>query len=182
MGQLPLLMFDDQELSQVHTVIRFVAKRLGFNGLTDMDAARADEATDLVYDLRLCAVSYRECFTTKTPDIVRHTVFRDFNNEPSQKKKEPMRKDLLEKHIPKYFSKFEELIEEAGGKFVAGNVLTYADLAVVNFLDVATDFFGDDLLDGYPNLQALKDYIFDLPAIKEYVAGRVLAQGYTGTI
>ncbi|CAL8121646.1 unnamed protein product [Orchesella dallaii] len=180
-GQLPILYFDDQELSQVHTVMRFVARRLGFNGLTDMDAARADEATDLVYDLRLCAVTYRECFTTKTPDIVRHTVFRDFKNEPSQKKKEPMRKDLLNVHIPKYFGKFEELLNTSGGKYIAGSVLTYADLAVANFLDVATEMIGPDVLDDFPGLQELKDLVFALPPIQQWCANRTLAQGYSST-
>ncbi|ODM90470.1 Glutathione S-transferase [Orchesella cincta] len=176
-GQLPILYFDDQELSQVHTVMRFVARRLGFNGLTDMEAARADEATDLVYDLR--AVTYRECFTTKTPDIVRHTVFRDFKNEPSQKKKEPMRKDLLDIHLPKYLSKFEELLDSSGGRYIAGTTLTYADLAVANFLDVATEMIGPDILDDFPGLQELKENVFSLPPIQQWCATRTLAQGYS---
>lgn len=105
-------------------------------------------------------------------------VFRDFNNEPSQKKKEPMRKDLLEVHIPKYLSKFEQLLEESGGKFIAGSVLTYADLVVANFLDVAVDLISPDILDDYPGLQTLKEFVFGMPAIQQFCETRTLAQGY----
>jgi hypothetical protein len=44
-------------------------------------------------------------------------VFRDFSREPSIAKKALMRKDLLEIHFPKYFTKFAELLETAGGEW-----------------------------------------------------------------
>lgn len=73
-GQLPILYIDEQiELTQVHSVMRYVARQLGFNGNNELETARADEVCELVYDLRLCAVAYKDSFTTKTPDIVRHT-------------------------------------------------------------------------------------------------------------
>lgn len=73
-GQLPILYVDERvELTQVHSVMRFVARQLGFNGKSEMETARADEVCELVYDLRLCAVAYKDSFTSKTPDIVRHT-------------------------------------------------------------------------------------------------------------
>jgi hypothetical protein len=53
-GQLPILFVDDFELTQVHACIRYVARRYGFNGTTEQESARADEATELIYDLRLC--------------------------------------------------------------------------------------------------------------------------------
>lgn len=89
-----------------------------------------------------------------------------------------MRKDLLEIHIPKYFSKFEQLLEESGGKYIAGSVLTYADLVIANFMDVATDLIAPDILDDYPGLQALKDFVFAMPPIKQFCETRTLAQGY----
>lgn len=45
-----------------------------------------------------------------------------------------MRKHLVEDYFPKYFTKFAELLEEAGGQWIAGPQLTYADLALANFL------------------------------------------------
>ncbi len=89
-----------------------------------------------------------------------------------------MGKDLLEVHIPKYFSKFEQLLEESGGKFIAGSVLTYADLVVANFVDVALDLISPDILDDFPGLQTLKDFIFGMPAIQQWCENRTLALGY----
>jgi hypothetical protein len=50
-----------------------------------MEEARAEELSDLVYDLRLRAIEYEgKAFKSKTPDIVRHTVFRDYNSAPGE--------------------------------------------------------------------------------------------------
>jgi len=56
MGRLPILCLDDdkRELTQVASITQYVAKQLGFNGETEMDAARADEVQEILYDLRLC--------------------------------------------------------------------------------------------------------------------------------
>jgi hypothetical protein len=48
---------------------------------------------------------------------INFSVFRDFSREPSIAKKALMRKDLLEIHFPKYFTKFAELLETAGGEW-----------------------------------------------------------------
>lgn len=50
------------------------------------------------------------------------------NLQKSIAKKALMRKDLLEIHFPKYFTKFAELLECAGGEWIAGSTLTYAGI------------------------------------------------------
>ncbi|ODN01721.1 Glutathione S-transferase 2 [Orchesella cincta] len=169
-GQLPILYIDESiELTQVHSVMRYVARQLGFNGKNEMETARADEVCELVYDLRLCAVAYKDSFSSKTPDIVRHTVFRDFRNEPSIAKKALMRKHLLELHFPKYFSRFAKLLDEGEGEYIAGSTLTYADFVLANFLDVAEDNVNPDILKDFPTLVDLKDRIFNIPEVQEFI-------------
>ncbi|CAL8092600.1 unnamed protein product [Orchesella dallaii] len=170
-GQLPILLIDDKiELSQVHTVMRYVARELGFNGETEYEEMRADEATELIYDLRLCAVAHKDCYTTDNPDIVRHTIFRDFKAEKNISKKVIMRKRLLVDHFPLYFAKFAQFLEDSGGEYLAGPNITYADLAVANFLDVCESHVNPDILNDFPTLKALKEEIFDIPEIAEWVA------------
>ncbi|ODN01723.1 Glutathione S-transferase 3 [Orchesella cincta] len=170
-GQLPILLIDDKiELTQVHTVMRYVARELGFNGESELEEARADEAVELVYDLRLCAVAHKDCYTTVNPDIVSHTIFRDFRNEKSISKKVLMRKRLLEYTFPLYFSKFAQFLEDSGGEYLAGPNMTYADLAVANFLDVCEDNINPDILNDFPTLKALKEEIFEIPEVAEWVA------------
>jgi len=97
-------------------------------------------------------------------------VFRDFAREPSIAKKALMRKDLLELHFPKYFTKFAELLDSSEGDWIAGATLTYADLALANFFDVAEDMVNPDVLKDYPTLKRLKDEVFEIPQIKEWIA------------
>lgn len=58
--------------------------------------------------------------------------------------------------------------------YPVGNCLTYADLVVANCLDVATEYFGENILDDFPGLQDLKDYVFGLPAIEEWCSKRTV--------
>lgn len=52
--QFPVLvMGEDFAITQPLTVLRFVARKFGYNGETALEEARADEASDLIYDLRL---------------------------------------------------------------------------------------------------------------------------------
>lgn len=87
--------------------MRYVARRYGFNGTTEIEEARADEATELIYDLRLCksflhyvmsrgilvyykdwrifflgCVAYKDSFVSATPDIIRHTGKKRANWNP----------------------------------------------------------------------------------------------------
>lgn len=48
-----LFVGDDFVLTQTLTVMRYLARRFGFNGEDGLEEARADEVADLVYDLRL---------------------------------------------------------------------------------------------------------------------------------
>jgi glutathione S-transferase len=96
-------------------------------------------------------------------------VFRDFAREPSIAKKALMRKDLLELHFPKYFTKFAELLDSSDGDWIAGNTLTYADLALANFFDVAEDMVNPDCLKEYPSLQKLKDDVFAIPQVQDWI-------------
>lgn len=41
--------------------MRYIARRFGYNGTSEIEAARADEATELIYDLRLCKLIFVRC-------------------------------------------------------------------------------------------------------------------------
>ncbi|OXA62830.1 Glutathione S-transferase 4 [Folsomia candida] len=104
-GQLPILVVGESfVLTQPLTVIRFLAKRCGFNGKTELEEARAEEISDLVYDLRILAMEFEgKAFKSNTPDIVRHTVFRDLATAPESKEKTKMLEDFQLIHFPLYF-------------------------------------------------------------------------------
>ncbi|OXA45021.1 glutathione S-transferase [Folsomia candida] len=169
-GQLPILYDgDDFVLTQTLTVMRYLARKLGFNGVTELEEAKADEVADLVYDLRLRAVDYEgSAFNSATPDVVRHTVFRDFANAPESKAKEKMRQDFITMYFPLYFSKFASILETSGGNYIAGENLTYGDLTLVNFIEVVETLLDPNCLAEFPTLRALKEKIFAIPEIDKW--------------
>ena len=79
-----------------------------------------------------------------------------------------MRKHLLQIHFPKYFSRFAKLLDESDGEWIAGDQLTYADLALANFLDVSLDNVNPDVLNDFPSLQDLMDRVFSIPEIQAF--------------
>ncbi len=145
-----------------------------------MEMARADQVLEMLYEIRLEAVGHKDCYTTKNPDIVRHTIFRDFRNEKSMSKKVIMKKRLLEDTFPVYFEKFAEFLEDSGGEYLAGPNLTYADLALANFLDVCEDNINPDILNDFPTLKALKQEVFEIPEIAAWVKETISANASGG--
>ncbi|OXA58430.1 glutathione S-transferase 2 [Folsomia candida] len=169
-GQLPILCLgDDFVLTQPLCVLRFLAKKCGFNGETEMEEARAEEISDLVYDLRTRAVEYEgKAFKSQTPDIVCHTVFRDLRGAPESNEKTKMLEDFRTMFLPLYFKKFNSLLEMSAGEWIAGPNLTYGDFVLVNFLDIAEDMVDPNCLDEFPKLRQLKESVLQIPEIQQW--------------
>merc|ERR1711892_1614984 len=51
MGQLPVLEVDGQTIGQSISIARYLARRFGLAGKTDLDAAEADQAVDALTDM-----------------------------------------------------------------------------------------------------------------------------------
>lgn len=50
--------------------------------------------------------------------------------------------------------------------------VTWADIALAEYLSVCEDGFDSDLLSGYPKLKNFVQQVFELPRIKEYIQKR----------
>jgi glutathione S-transferase len=84
-------------------------------------------------------------------------------------------RDFLAHRLPKYLGYFERVIERnpEGGKWMAGNRLTYADLSmaqVIAGLRYAFPAASRKVLRACPRLRTLHDQVFSRPHIKRYVA------------
>ncbi len=58
--------------------------------------------------------------------------------------------------------------------------MTYADLALANFLDVSLDNVNPDVLNDYPALADLKDRVFEIPEIRDFIGGTRKSGFYGG--
>lgn len=79
-----------------------------------------------------------------------------------------MKEELKTIWFPMYFNKFNDLLESGGGEYIAGSSLTFGDLVVANFLEIAQDLVDPNCLDEYPKLNALKERILEIPAISAF--------------
>lgn len=59
--------------------------------------------------------------------------------------------------------------------------MTYADLALANFLDVSLDNVNPDVLNDYPALADLKDRVFAIPEIQEFIRSTRKSGFYGGS-
>jgi len=126
-GQLPMLRWDGVELAQSMAIARFVARRAGLAGKTDMEFVQAD----------MVACHYEDVWT-KLPKMM---------FAKSQEERETLVKEYLGEFLPKWLDPLEKLLKKRGGGWFAGSSATFADYAVM----VVLDFLH------YPNHAAFKD-------------------------
>jgi len=133
-GQLPMLQWDGEELAQSMAIARFVARRAGLAGKTDLEFAQAD----------MVACHYEDIWT-KLPKMM---------FAKSQEERETLVKEYLGEFLPKWLEPLEKLLEKRGGLYIAprgecftGSSITFADYAVM----VVLDFLH------HPNHAAFKD-------------------------
>ena len=97
----------------------------------------------------------------------------------SEQKREARRRarDFLAARLPKFLGYFERVLERnpAGGPWLVGTQLTYADLSlaqVVAGLRYAFPVASRSALRAHPRLRALHDAVFARPRIKRYMASK----------
>ncbi|KAF0773648.1 glutathione S-transferase-like [Aphis craccivora] len=150
-GKVPTLEIDGKVLNQSTAITRYLSKKAGLAGSDDWESLLIDIAVDNIHDLRQAIAGYAY--------------------DPNEESKEAKYAPLINETIPFYMDKFEKSIEENNGYFVNGK-LTWADLFFVAILDYLNFMAKIDLLEGRPNLKALKEKVLEVPQIKAWVAKR----------
>jgi glutathione S-transferase len=152
-GKIPVLYVDGKRITQSVAISRFLAKRFDLVSTDPFLDARCDEVGDSLLELRILFVS--------------------FFLEKDEKRKAELKTKLAEEDFPRSYGIWNELIAENGGPFVAGKKMTWVDLAIASWVDVWGDaFVTHDFVKKYPAVAKLKETVFAIPAIKEYVATR----------
>ncbi|CAJ0932181.1 unnamed protein product, partial [Mesorhabditis belari] len=154
-GQLPILEVDGVILAQSGAIARFLAKRFGYYGENDFEAAQIDEFLD----------AFTDFFTEQK-------MFFPIYIGKMEGDKEAARKELFEPARDKYFPIFvERFLKKSAIGFLVGSKLSYADLALAGQTLCLLDFM-PDCMDKYPELVAHLDLVNSVPAIKEWIEKR----------
>ncbi|GAU92215.1 hypothetical protein RvY_04327 [Ramazzottius varieornatus] len=151
-GQLPVLEVDGKMLAQSRTIGRYLAHKYGLAGTSKWEHAQVDSIVDYIDEIDNCRVKYIQACMKRSDDV------------------ENVKATFLQKEVVPYLQKLENLL--GGGKsYFCGDEPTWADFAVVIFLDEVASM-SSDALAPYENLRALSERTHSLKGIKEYLSKR----------
>lgn len=159
----PFLRAGDQVIAQTANILLFLGPRLGL--------APEDEAGRLwVHQLQLTMADLVvEAHDTHHPIGV--ALYYE------EQKEEAVRRatDFIASRIPKFFDYFETVLQRSAGEWLAGDMLTYADLSlfqVVEGLRYAFPHAMKRLEPGYPHLISLHDRVASRKRIQSYLKSK----------
>ncbi len=139
--QLPLLELDGLKLVQSAATVRYIARTRDMYGSSPVEAYRCDMIADGLADLR-----------------ERFIMFSDFKQRKEDP--EPFNTRVRDKLIPRYMSAMEEQlksnseassVEGGAASFLVGKKLSYADVALLEVLELVEEL--------YPGLVAAGGYL-----------------------
>jgi len=150
-GALPVLEVDGKQIAQSKAILRYLGKKFNLAGENDFEAAKCDEMIEALSDLRsACVFMYQE---------------------KDEKVRAEKLAALVADTLPKFFGKWNEMLEKNGG-FLVGKKFSYADFGIAAGVDMFNDKVGAQVLDKYPALKAHHQKVLSAPGIKEWVAKR----------
>lgn len=154
-GQLPVLEIDGGvTLCQSRAIARYLARKFGLAGRTDLEQARVDMLAD--------------CFSLTCKPMT------DLLFESDESDEAELRKKFLREELPKSLAALEKLLKDnnGGDGFFVGDELTAADLGFLVMCDALSMIGADSQVDNYPKLKALRQKVSSTPKIAEWRAKR----------
>uniref|UniRef100_A0A1B6IVA8 glutathione transferase n=1 Tax=Homalodisca liturata TaxID=320908 RepID=A0A1B6IVA8_9HEMI len=150
-GKCPLLEINGQTVSQNLAICRYLGKEAGLGGKDNWEDLKIDEIIDVLTDLRIELVKY--------------------HYEMDVARKEALKGPTFNEIVPFYMKKLDDHVAKNNG-YLANGKFSWADLYYGALSDCLNYLLGTEITDGYPNMKALKEKIFALPAIKAWVDKR----------
>ncbi|GIZ53049.1 glutathione S-transferase [Noviherbaspirillum aridicola] len=156
----PFLKTGDLLIGQTANILLFLGPRLGL--------APEDEAGRLwVHQLQLTLAD----FAAEGHDV-HHPVSVNLYYEDQRDEARRRAADFIESRIPKFLGYFETVLARAGGEWLVGDRVSYADLSlfqVVAWLRYAFPRAMQRLGDSHPLVGALHDRVAARPHVKAYL-------------
>ena len=166
-----MLYWDGEEIAQAMAMAKFVARKAGMAGKSDLEFALAD-----------MVACHSEDLWTKWPKL---------RFEKNQADREKGANELLNEWLPKFLEPLEKILKKRGGEWYAGgDRATFADLAVMvhlDFLHAPEELAFKDMnnveerrkvLDAYPLVKANYERTSALPAVAAWKKERPAFNGF----
>lgn len=162
-------------------VTRYFAKKFDLVPKDPYEAALCDEYVDAVRDLMpgyFILIANKNIkmaiYFTKvklTPNICFSGFYGALLTEDPAEKETKLA-ETVKNAKAKYLGVYDSLIKSNDGIHLVTSSLTWADICLAYVMDQVFLLLGVDLTEGYPNIKALKDNVFNTKGIKEWVEKR----------
>jgi len=157
MGQVPFLEVDGVKIGQSKAIERFLAKRLGLAGSSDVEEAIVDQLCETVRD-------GKDAYQKK----------RGIADEAE--KKAAMEKYFAEE-LPEFVAKAEDSVPEGPGPFLVGGKVSLADIHWFQFLAAPKGFFDNAeaakaAFQASPKIKAAVEAVAALPEMQAWLEKR----------
>merc|ERR1712079_485976 len=142
-------------------IVRFVARKVGMAGKTDMEFSKAD----------MVACHFEDIFT-KLPGL---------RFAKTQEDRVTKAKEMMEDFLPKWLAPLETLLKKRGGEWYSGSGPTFADLAMMvalAFMDMDNLKERRALLDKFPLVKGNYQRTCQLPSVRSWKAKKPAFHGF----
>ncbi|KAJ3037309.1 hypothetical protein HDV00_001804 [Rhizophlyctis rosea] len=143
-------------VAETHAVERYLARKFGFVGNDEKEAAVIDSVAESIFEL--------------------HTAFYMYTRGASAAEKPTLREKFNTTMLPTFYKFHSRILEKNGnsGHYV-GSKLSYADIYLFAMLESYTFVEGSDALEAYPVFKKVMETVMRCDGIRKYVEsdGRV---------
>ena len=121
LGRAPLLVVDGAPIGQSKAIERFLAKKFGFMGDSEIEAAQIDCIAEHCRDIK---------------DAQAKKGFSMFTRDKTDEEKAELKKEWYETDMPAMMEKLEKAVALTSGKsgYAVGEKITYADIAIFSLI------------------------------------------------
>jgi len=121
LSRAPVLVVDDNVIGQSRAIERYLARKFGLMGSTDIEAAQIDCISEHCRDIK---------------DASMRKGFSAFTRDKTDEEKAIARKGWFDEDMPIMLEKIEKAVRISSGKdgFAVGTSTTYADIAIFSLL------------------------------------------------
>jgi len=155
MGQMPILDIDGKQLCQSTAIARYLAREHGLAGKNNWDMARADMLVDGIFDM------WGHLMPVYMPKL-----------QGDKKLYEENWSKFVDNNLKSFLDRYTQFLNENHTGYFVGDALTWADIAVAEFISVLIECFHSNSIDTHPKLKQFSEKILSLPQLKTYVAAR----------
>ncbi|CAM4543551.1 unnamed protein product [Caretta caretta] len=145
--QVPMVEIDGMKMVQTRAILSYIAGKHNLYGK----------------DLRERALI--DMYVEGTTDLMGMIMFLPFQPPEAKEKNFAL---IIERATTRYFPVYEKVLKEHSQQFLVGNQLSWADVHLLEAILMAEEC-KPDILSPFPQLQAFKGRISNIPTIKKFL-------------